>query len=282
MGDSRVAWSLRQQQCTDFSSSDCPPVLDMVMTSSSPAETPHAWIQTRYTVSLVGDTDELFFVNLDDYLNQYIVRLRPSTPNDYPRAMNIPRPSIGGLVVDAMYVYWCERGVDSSPMIVKRATRAGDGSDVETLATGYEFCPQFVFNGYLFAGAQRMPITGGVPASFTSETNWSVIAVDTDRLYVVQWLDPNGYRNRIGTLTFDGVFTTIVPDLAQYDSPLFTSVLDRGELFWTTTANRFYRMPVTGGSPVLIGSLSATEPFAVSADSILYGFTEIGYEIMPR
>jgi hypothetical protein len=282
MGNSRVAWSLTQWPCALESGPECPPPLDMVMTSSTPAETPQAWVQTRRGVSLVGDENELFFVNQDDYLNQYIVRVRPAAPNDYPRAMNLPRPSIGGLVVDATHVYWCERGVNSAPLIVKRATRTGDGSDVETLATGYEFCPQFVFNGYLFAGVLRMPVTGGVPASFTSETNWSVIAVGADRLYVEQWLDPNGYRSRLGTLTFDGVFATLVPDLAQYDSPMQFTVLDRDELFWTTTANRFYRMPVTGGAPVLIGSLSAIEPFAVSADSILYGFTELGYKTMAR
>jgi hypothetical protein len=280
VGDARIVWSRGQTICADpIRSTECPPPGATVLTSTTPTAKATVWAETRLGVDIVGDENEVFFINSDDYLNGFVVRVRPTSNNTYPQAMNIPRPYMGGLAVDATHVYWCDGGLNGSPKVTRRALRSGDGSDVEVVAPG---CGEFVFGGYLFAGSTRVPVTGGTFQPFTAETNWGIFARSNDLLYVKQYIPPNGYRTRISTMTVDGVMQTLLDDIPQYEAPHSRGVFSDGELFWTTGLSKLYRMPATGGTPTVIGTLDPLQAFGVTNEAILFDFNLDGYKTMPR
>jgi hypothetical protein len=255
---------------------------------------PTPWVKSKYGLTIVGDENELFYIAPvgDGYpVDSYVVRLRPMA-GEAPQAMSIPRWSVVGPAVDATYVYWFEQ--DSNGGRLVRASRDGDGSDATTIATnGFRPDAIVAVGGYVFlltqemiSGQQhrvllRVPVTGGVRTSFTPELDWRIIGTGQNELYIDDALPPMGYRHRIVSMTVDGTMQTLADDLPQYNSPLWYTALDRGELFWIGSTANLFRMPVTGG---VLTPLATIEhgPFGVTADSIVYAFDELGYKTMPR
>jgi hypothetical protein len=244
-------------------------------------------------IRIVGDDSEVFYSARAGASGWVVTRLRVGA-GQYPQALCIPRSEVSALAVDATYVYWFEVPV-GGPSAIRRASRAGDGSDVITLATdilrpyrltifgGYVFFDQDkLVSGQLHSVVDRVPITGGTPAQVTNDMDWGIIAVNSSVMYVSY---PAGtaqlYPRRIVTMIADGTIQqTLVDNLPQYYAPGYTTVLDRDELFWNGSGTLF-RLPVSGGTPTPMGTIGY-EPFGVTADSIAYGFTMAGYSTMPR
>ncbi|MDB4958400.1 MAG: hypothetical protein JWO36_5969 [Myxococcales bacterium] len=250
------------------------------MTTEITNGAPRVWDRTRRGVTLVGDENELFYLNRDNEVGTFLVRVRPTAMNHAAEPISIPRLDVTGPAVDDTYVYWSEGS--TSGFLLRRALRSGDGSDVTTIATT-PLRPEgmVVFGGFLYWGSLRVPVTGGTPAPFTSEPDVGIIAVGANVLYVAQYLPPNGYTVRVATMTVNGDMQTLV-DLPQYEAPVFNCILDRGQLFWTTTHSTLNRMEAVGSTPVAIGNVDSSQAFGLTADAILYRFTETGYQTMPR
>jgi hypothetical protein len=296
VGSNRIVWSRGGVNCPDLG---CPEDLvgSTVLTSEFSSSAIKIWVKSEEGLQIVGDENEVFWVAAAGESGWVLTRLRLSE-GAYPEAISIPRWDLTALAADATHVYWFERPNNGSSAI-RRASRAGDGSDAETIATDmlrpYRLV---VFGGYVFFSQEtvvsqqlhsvmfRVPVTGGTPERVTNEMDWSILAAGENVMYVSYPLSPMQppYPVRIVTMTADGaILQTLVDNLPQYDSPAVHTVLDRGELFWTGTYQNgiLFRMPVTGGTPTAIGSVGYM-PFGVTADSIVYGFTTTGYETLPR
>jgi hypothetical protein len=279
VGDTRVLWSLGPASCALESGPECPPSSSTVLASAAPSDSPSSVASTKQGAFIVGDENELFFMNVDDFNASYLVRVLPTSTNTFAEAISFPRSDVSGPAIDTTHVYWADG--DGGPFTIKRTSRGGDGTDVETVATSpLRPSGMFVFAGYVFVGSSRVPITGGTLEPFTQETNWRPFAFGPDLLYIVNYLPPNGHRVRISSMTVDGDMQVLVDDLPQWEAPT-GGLYDLGDLFWTTSQRKLYKMPATGGPRTEVAN-NVTSPIGLTEDAILYDFTRSGYETISR
>jgi len=225
---------------------------------------------------LAGDEHEVFmFLAGDDQASPALVRFRPGV-DTVPTVMTAAQDQPAGLVVDATYVYWfAGRGLSAS---VYRASRAGDGSDVVALASG--FVPEVVFDGYLWSGARRVPVAGGaaeaVPASILP-------AVTSAGVLAARYLDAPGSHADVGVVGTDDTFHVLFPNVEQVDLPNWHLVADHDELFWFGSTSTLFRAQLTDATFHVDASYQAgLEPIAVTDDAILFDFTSRGFASIPR
>jgi hypothetical protein len=292
VGDSRVVWSRGDVQCPDLG---CP--VDLVgstlLSSDLAASNVTARVQSGEGFQVVGDEDEVFYVSSAGQTGYTLTRLRLAD-GESPQSLSIPRLYVSVPAVDATHVYWFERPLNGVSAL-RRASRTGDGSDVMTIATDVVGWNLVVFGGYVFFSKEvlisqqlhtvifRVPVTGGTPEQLPIEMDSRIVAVGENVMYVDYPLSPMEppYPHRLVSMTADGTMQTIVDFASAAYVPYGYTVLDRGELFWTSYSGILYRMPATGGTPTMIGP-GTVAAFGVTADSILYEFTSTGYKTFPR
>ena len=280
LGATRVMWSMGPQACPIFhEGGPCPVPGPTVLTGdlASGATTTH--LETLNGTAIAGDETEVFYLDHDGSTGTFLARLRLDDSQAVPAALSIPRADVTGPAVDATDVYWAEG--DGTGFEIRRASREGDGSDAQTIATtSLRPNGMIVLGGYVIWGSLRVPVTGGTPETFTTATDLSAIAVGPDAMYVEQYLAGNA-QVRIASLSVDGVLTPLTPDLPQYRGPL-AAALDGDTLFWRANDNNLYELPTTGGMPAVAVAGFPDGTFAVTAGAYLYDFTTLGFQTMPR
>jgi hypothetical protein len=293
VGNNRVAWSRGEANCPDLGCGyDL--VGSTVLTSEVSSPGVKIWVKSEEGIQIVGDENEVFYASSAGQSGWALTRLRLSQ-GEFPQAISIPRWDVTALAVDATHVYWFERPLNG-PSAIRRASRAGDGGDAVTIATDLlRPASLVVFGGYVFFSQDvvisqqahtiifRVPVTGGTPEQLAIEMDSRIVAVGENVMYVDYPLSPMEppYPHRLVTMTADGTMQTLVDFPLQAYSPYGYIVVDRGELFWTSSSGTLFRMPATGGTPTMIGPFIVSA-FGVTADSILYDFTSTGYKTMPR
>jgi hypothetical protein len=280
---SMVAWSRSEAACPLEGAQDCAPAEPTVLIAPLSTGVPRVLVETRGAVLIVGSPDELFYVN-PDAPDAYITRVRPNEPGAVPTPLSVPHPyGIRDLAVDATYVYWFEIGINGDPGRTRRASRAGDGSDVTTISGARG---SVIFGGYFWTSGctnvgctvQRTPVSGGTAEEVS--TAGSIVGADASLLYVVEPMDPSGYYRRLMSMTADGTTEILTDWLYQPYSPYAsTFVVASGALYWLGSTGEMHTVPASGGTPTVIPGVTVFEgqPFAVAASSVLYDFDGSGY-----
>jgi hypothetical protein len=283
VGATQVVWSMGQEDCPIFhEGGGCPVPGPSVLTGDLATGATTAHLETVNGTQMAGDATEVFYLDSDGPAGTFLARLRLDEPYRMPTALSIPRLDVAGPAVDATDVYWAEGNGPGAGFSIRRASREGDGSDAQTIATTpLRPVGMFVLGGYVIWGSLRVPVTGGTPATFTTETNLTLLAVGPDAMYVEQYL-PDTMMVQIGSLSVDGVLTPLTPEFSQY-SAVRGAVLDGDTLFWRVfNDNNLYELPLTGGMPAVAVAGFPDGPFAVSSNAYLYNFTTLGFQTMPR
>lgn len=244
--------------------------------------TPQSVATTVAGVTIVGDENELFYVNADDGFNQYVVRARPAVAG--ATAMSFPRVAVQLFGVDDTYVYWREQ-VYNTPPVVRRATRAGDGSDVETLAVpdGGQ-----IFAGYFWniecASApctlRRTPTSGGITETVAT-IKGNILGASADRLYIGDTGEQQTIKYRVVDVAADGTMH-VLTDYLPYEQWPYHVVVSGSDLFWAGVF-QVYELSSAGGVPAPVSGTSGVNwPFVVTDSEILYDFNSSGYRTLPR
>jgi hypothetical protein len=231
---------------------------------------------------LAGDESEVFLMRAgDDEWSRVLTRFRPGV-SSAPEVMSAPQDNPAGLVVDATYVYWAAGGSNNQAYSVYRALRGGDGSDAAAIYTGNRFVPQVVFNGYLWAGGSRLPVSGGSVEDVL--TGGQVFAAVTSAgLLATKNRDAAGAYSDVGTLAPDFTFHVLFSNVWQPYVPEWNPVADADELFWRGTTSTLYRARLTDTTYQADARYQGGfEPFAVTSDAILYNFTRRGFDSISR
>lgn len=280
VGATQVVWSMGQEACPIFhEGGPCPVPGASVLTGELATGATTAHLQTVNGTAIAGDETEVFYLDSDGPGGTFLARLRLDDPHAVPTPLSIPRADVTGPAVDATDVYWAES--NGTAFEIRRASREGDGSDAQTIATtSLRPDGMLVLGGYVIWGSLRVPVTGGTPETFTTETALRVLAVGSDAMYVEQYLSGNTMI-RIASLSVDGVLTPLTSELPQSRGGE-AAALDGNTLFWTGNDANLYELPTTGGTPTIAVAGFPDELFAVTADAYLYGFTTLGFATMPR
>ena len=234
------------------------------------------------TRQIAGTEDELFYLYGQDTEHMYLMRLGGAAS----AALSIPRPRLRGPTVDDEYVYWAEGDLSGFELLIRRATRAGDGLDATTVATSPSELEHLTYSaGYLWwigipSSLNRVPVTGGTPERVLEQV--TALAATTDGVYVGRWsgtgIDAVIEVGRVDTAgTYEVVASQPTPD-----TRVFYIVPEGDSLFWSATDGKLYVAPVTGGSVDSIATLSQGYVFAVLPDRYLVDFTRSGFRTIPR
>lgn len=280
VGATQVVWSMGPEACPIFDEGGaCPEPGPTVLTGELATGTTTTHLQTVKGTTIAGDETEVFYLDSDGQAGTFLARLRLTEPGAAPTALSIPRSWVTGPAVDATDVYWADW--NGTAYEIRRASREGDGSDVQIIATtSTRPDGMVVLGGYVIWDALRVPVTGGTPESFTSETGLRWIAIGSDAIYVEQYL-PGSTQIRIGSLSLDGTLTPLTPDLPQDRGPE-TAALNGDTLFWRADDTNLYELPTAGGSPTVAVAGFPDGLFVVTADAYLYGFNTFDYRTQPR
>jgi hypothetical protein len=288
VGASRVAWSLSGPTCPLEGGGDCAPAEPTVLTAELATGTPTPWFSTRQGVTIVGDENELFFINNDDWTNGYLVRVRPASPISAHKAMSIPNYDVRIIGVDDTYVYWFEPGINSLPIGYRRATRAGDGSDAVTLQgiSGGTIHAGYFWNVSCTNGTncelRRTPVTGGA-AETMANVNGGILGASGNELFLDESNGELSAKYRIIAVSMTDGSTRALTEFLAYGERPFSLVFAGETLYWSTALGQVIRLPVAGGTRETVPGvqLDASGPFVVTADAILYDFTAKGYQTAP-
>ncbi|NVB77770.1 MAG: hypothetical protein HOV81_05190 [Kofleriaceae bacterium] len=275
-GAHRVVWTQQGEPCTLPLRCFGPAGPTLSMRDFSTGVVTTLFQDSKGAEALAGDEDEVFLVltGLETNIQQqYVARFRPGI-STAPEPMSAPGGHITLLFVDSTYVYW---RVENTAAVV-RASRSGDGSDATILSMG-GFVPSFSFNGYYWTDRVRVPIAGG-PVEVLSSIDVSFPIATPDGIYAAKAVDDTTWS--IGVLGTDDVYRPVVTDIPKEKRPYVLTV-DGGELFWTTLSSGLYHARAGDSTfSTVLQNMPPFEPFAVTADEILYNFTRNGYQTAPR
>lgn len=238
---------------------------------------------------LVGTSDERFFVTGLELETMYLVRDRGA-----PTALSVPRPYTIGPAIDATHVYWADATDPAAGYTIRRATRAGDGSDAIVLATGVRpggldalvYAAGYVWwNGGV--GVYRVPVTGGVPESVAPALATSHVHVLTargDDVYVASSVNGPVVAEvtSLGRIDATGAYTLLAEHAPRTIWTRFLVAADDA-LYWSTRDGNIYRAPLAGGAVETIPVDDRVGyAFAVLPDQLLVEFTADGFRAIPR
>lgn len=277
VGEHRVLWSQRHEGCWHEDPFGCIVVGPTLSMRDVATGTVSTLVSDRMGAdTLVGDEDEVFMVlgmGETDHDQRYVARFRPGI-SAAPEPMSAPtNDRLSLLFVDQTDVYWRAENTAT----VYRASRTGDGSDATILDLG-SFVPSVAFNGYFWAGAGRVPQTGGAVEQVSSVTVTYPL-VTLEGLYAAKAVDQTTWN--VGVLGTDDVYRPMLASVPSIYRP-YQLVVDGDELFWRSLDQTLYRARA-GDSTISTGpTLSIESPFAVTSTEILYNFTRNGYETAPR
>lgn len=272
----RVTWGLAPN-CTVVSPCTTIDTSIAQATLANPSATP-VHLSVAGVRWLGGDPRELFFVATDTG-GEHLARLRPDT-DAQPIAMSPPfdgsgPPTAIAIETDATSVYWF-----SPNNGIMRASRTGDGSDAQLVASTIDTGPPehiTIFNGFVWwsnwSTLFRVPLAGGNPQTVSS--NARLVGASPTELFVAS---PMGNIQRISGIDAAGTWRTITD--ASTSDPMRFFVYADTELYWNGM-NAVFRVPITGGVATPVGTLPSA-PFAVTADKVLFGFTRDGFQSIPR
>ena len=245
----------------------------------------HTWIvdnSAAGAMTIAGDDHDAFIVTGTTHEERYVRRLRGG-------ALSIPRPWTQGPALDGTYVYWAEQAAIGTPYTVRRASRAGDGSDGASLATVSSYVQQLVvYAGYVWlrngsGTLMRVPTAGGASEDIASGI--TAMTVTPGGLVVARGgLAGNQPYAEVGIFDAMAAYRAVaqlpppyeVRHLAADDRDIY---LSNG----STNALTIYRVPVAGGS---IETVATDVPhgyaIAITTDKLLYDFTPSGFKTIAR
>jgi hypothetical protein len=270
VGD-RVAWTVESVGCP-LEGSGCPaegPSLleadvdgtELLVRASSP----------RGAAALVGATDELFaLLRVDDPTERdQLVRFSLGNGNGTVIVPSLQREI---LAIDDTFVYWAADGGG-----IWRSSRTGDGDDAAVVVSAVFPRLLAVDGGWVYwldaAALRRAPTSGGAVETWL-QGSMDTLAVASSVAYVAT------YPGR-QILRIDGPDSTTV--LADVDNAAFAMRLDSDEVFWIDGAggDRLRAVTTTGGTARTV-SQPVRWDFVLTPGAILHGFTDTGFESIPR
>jgi hypothetical protein len=230
-------------------------------------------------MSIVGDDQDVFIVTGPSHDERYVKSLSRG-------ALSIPRPWTQGPAIDDTYVYWAERSLDNGGYSLRRATRVGDGSDAETIASMFSNVTQlavyadYVWGFDLSGSLFRAPANGG--SIETMSTKVLAMAVAPSGLIISRGTTGN---SELGSFDATGTYRVLTP---LEPAALYIRADDR-DVFWTSASppdyeeRTIHRMPIGGGPIATVATgMKHREAFGITADQVLFDFTPDGFKTAPR